>query len=167
MLTRQKSKFKKDLLRYLPISISSSLCKVLRAGPAFPAIRWSVTSRSGLEPTDQGSTGVVTPQDGSKTSSRRSDQPWFALRERPGSTRYSFLSSDVRSADCVPHSSSAVQGVGGDEETRTPDPLLAKEMLFQLSYAPLQGPMITEREWWAFLDSNQRPLPYQGSALTN
>ncbi len=25
---------------------------------------------------------------------------------------------------------------GGDEETRTPDPLLAKEMLFQLSYVP-------------------------------
>ena len=29
---------------------------------------------------------------------------------------------------------------GGDEETRTPDPLLAKEMLFQLSYVPA-GPM--------------------------
>ena len=28
-------------------------------------------------------------------------------------------------------------GVGGDEETRTPDPLLAKEMLFQLSYVPV------------------------------
>lgn len=27
--------------------------------------------------------------------------------------------------------------VGGDEETRTPDPLLAKEMLFQLSYVPV------------------------------
>ena len=27
--------------------------------------------------------------------------------------------------------------VGGDEETRTPDPLLAKEMLCQLSYVPL------------------------------
>ena len=26
---------------------------------------------------------------------------------------------------------------GGDEETRTPDLLLAKEMLFQLSYVPL------------------------------
>jgi hypothetical protein len=51
---------------------------------------------------------------------------------------------------------------GGDEETRTPDPLLAKEMLYQLSYVP--G---LPREWWAFLDSNQRPLPYQGSALTN
>src|SRR3954453_19498455 len=27
---------------------------------------------------------------------------------------------------------------GGDEETRTPDPLLAKEMLYQLSYVPLR-----------------------------
>jgi hypothetical protein len=60
--------------------------------------------------------------------------------------------------------SSAWQG-GGDEETRTPDPLLAKEMLFQLSYVPeLVGRC---KEWWAFLDSNQRPLPYQGSALTS
>jgi hypothetical protein len=31
----------------------------------------------------------------------------------------------------------ATGGVGGDEETRTPDPLLAKEMLCQLSYVPL------------------------------
>ena len=54
-------------------------------------------------------------------------------------------------------------GGGGDEETRTPDPLLAKEMLYQLSYVP-QAP---GWEWWAFLDSNQRPLPYQGSALTS
>ena len=30
-------------------------------------------------------------------------------------------------------------GVGGDEETRTPDPLLAKEMLCQLSYVPHAG----------------------------
>ena len=52
---------------------------------------------------------------------------------------------------------------GGDEETRTPDPLLAKEMLYQLSYVPPSS----QREWWAFLDSNQRPLPYQGSALTS
>ncbi len=28
---------------------------------------------------------------------------------------------------------------GGDEETRTPDPLLAKEMLFRLSYVPLKA----------------------------
>jgi hypothetical protein len=52
---------------------------------------------------------------------------------------------------------------GGDEETRTPDPLLAKEMLYQLSYVPIAP----NWRWWAFLDSNQRPLPYQGSALTS
>ena len=46
----------------------------------------------------------------------------------------------------VPGSSDAIRiekgdwrsgSVGGDEETRTPDPLLAKEMLCQLSYVPL------------------------------
>ena len=55
-------------------------------------------------------------------------------------------------------------GGGGDEETRTPDPLLAKEMLCQLSYVPVLG---GRGRWWAFLDSNQRPLPYQGRALTS
>ena len=30
-------------------------------------------------------------------------------------------------------------GGGGDEETRTPDPLLAKEMLYRLSYVPNAG----------------------------
>jgi hypothetical protein len=32
-----------------------------------------------------------------------------------------------------------VGGDGGDEETRTPDPLLAKETLYQLSYVPVCG----------------------------
>ena len=34
---------------------------------------------------------------------------------------------------------SCVGSGGGDEETRTPDPLLAKEMLCQLSYVPAPG----------------------------
>jgi hypothetical protein len=34
---------------------------------------------------------------------------------------------------------SGTRAVGGDEETRTPDPLLAKEMLCQLSYVPAPG----------------------------
>jgi hypothetical protein len=60
------------------------------------------------------------------------------------------------------------EGHGGDEETRTPDPLLAKEMLSQLSYVPRHPPRSGPvGRWWAFLDSNQRPLPYQGSALTS
>ena len=72
----------------------------------------------------------------------------------------------------------------GAEETRTPDFLLAKEALYQLSYGPKSGcaafgaakphTSVAPREVsesckreWALLDSNQRPLPYQGSALTS
>jgi hypothetical protein len=50
---------------------------------------------------------------------------------------------------------------GGAEEARTPDPLLAKEVLSQLSYGPRLG------EWWGILDSNQRPQSYQDCALTS
>src|SRR6476660_6228651 len=81
----------------------------------------------------------------------------------PGSTRCRRLSDWCGLAqDRILRCGSRRLGAGGDEETRTPDPLLAKEMLCQLSYVPL-GPEV----WWAFLDSNQRPLPYQGSALTS
>ena len=31
---------------------------------------------------------------------------------------------------------------GGDEENRTPDPLLARQMLSQLSYTPIVGSML-------------------------
>jgi hypothetical protein len=51
---------------------------------------------------------------------------------------------------------------GGAEEARTPDILLAKQALFQLSYSPT-----ILIKWWAHLESNQRPLRYQHSALTN
>ncbi len=37
------------------------------------------------------------------------------------------------------HGASSVQIRGGDEGTRTPDPLLAKEVLSQLSYIPTAG----------------------------
>ena len=47
----------------------------------------------------------------------------------------------------------------GDEETRTLDIRLAKAALSQLSYIPSVFK-------WAWLDSNQRPLPYQRNALT-
>ena len=51
--------------------------------------------------------------------------------------------------------------IGGDERDRTADLLLARQALSQLSYTP------TFVDWWAYLDSNQRPHPYQGCALTN
>ena len=48
---------------------------------------------------------------------------------------------------------------GGGKEIRTPDLMLAKHALYQLSYTP--------GKWWAYLDSNQRPPAYQAGALTN
>ena len=40
-----------------------------------------------------------------------------------------------------------LERVGGDEETRTPDPLLAKEMLCQLSYVPSPSRECGGRFW--------------------
>ena len=121
-----------------------------------PAIRWSVASTL-VELTDQGLDG------GPHTGRRLEDQPanrrWSRL-ENPRvvsgvDPSYSVLRCCVLAQELDLRS-------GGDEETRTPDPLLAKEMLCQLSYVP-----VPPVRWWAFLDSNQRPLPYQGSALTS
>ena len=49
---------------------------------------------------------------------------------------------------------------GGDNRARTDDPLLAKQVLSQLSYAPFL------LAWWVWMDSNHRPPPYQDDALT-
>ena len=48
---------------------------------------------------------------------------------------------------------------GGDDRIRTGDPLLAKQVLSQLSYIPARD------GWWAFLGSNQGPRAYQARAL--
>ena len=48
---------------------------------------------------------------------------------------------------------------GGDDRIRTGDPLLAKQVLSQLSYIPAC------QDWWAFLGSNQGPRAYQARAL--
>ncbi len=156
--------------RFLLLPITSSLVKVPRplgllptASPsAVPAVRWSVTS-SRLEIRDQGIPGGRHTSTARVSSSRR----WTALDTArcPGSTRYSLRcrACDAESVLLCLVLRAARQD-GGDEEARTPDLLLAKEMLFQLSYVPLAA---VGRVWWAFLDSNQRPLPYQGSALTS
>ena len=47
----------------------------------------------------------------------------------------------------------------GDDRVRTDDPLLAKQVLSQLSYAP--------KKWWAREDLNLRPHAYQACALTS
>lgn len=77
---------------------------------------------------------------------------------------------------------------GGAGRDRTDDPLLAKQMLYQLSYGPnfemssVHDPKIRRRrqarpgagpdgpffksKWWARVDSNHRPYAYQAYALT-
>lgn len=49
--------------------------------------------------------------------------------------------------------------IGGGKRDRTDDPLLAKQVLYQLSYAP--------RYWWVWEDLNLRPHAYQACALTS
>ena len=56
---------------------------------------------------------------------------------------------------------------GGDGRNRTGDLLLAKQVLSQLSYVPTPVATHTTPSWWAHLDLNQGPRPYQGRALTN
>jgi hypothetical protein len=58
------------------------------------------------------------------------------------------------------------QKIGGGDRTRTRYLLLAKQPLSQLSYTP-QNKYDVGRCWWVWLGSNQRPLRYQHSALTN
>ena len=53
---------------------------------------------------------------------------------------------------------------GGAERDRTADPLLAKQVLSQLSYSPVASAL---DKWWVWEDLNFRPHPYQGCALTN
>ena len=117
-----------------------------------------------MEDTDQGirrGFRVVTRDDGSRTSLRT------VVGDRLGPEVVSGFdpSSSVLVWCCLAQVPvlRCRSGSGGDEESRTPDLLLAKETLCQLSYVPVA----TGNAWWAFLDSNQRPLPYQGSALTS
>ena len=53
----------------------------------------------------------------------------------------------------------------GDKEIRTPDPLLARQVLSQLSYTPILTTY--NLKWWAEVDSNHRPHAYQACALTS
>ena len=62
---------------------------------------------------------------------------------------------------------------GGARRDRTDDLLNANQALSQLSYGPNRfqgiasgGYPTHHKEWWAWYDSNVRPHPYQGCALT-
>ena len=86
------------------------------------------------------------------------------------------LASDLSSSGGSPR-------VGGGDRIRTDDRLVANQVLYQLSYAPLGGSRMRDRgfpvsrpgtskarggpEWWACVDLNHGPPAYQADALTN
>ena len=157
-----------DVVTYPVVKVRSPggdpAAATLGSGPV-PAIRWSVGSGGAHGSGDPRSSGLRTRDDGSRTSLRTVVRcaELATRRSSRDSTRVIRLSS-VDLAQVFVLRPGRTRS-GGDEETRTPDPLLAKEMLCQLSYVPFGATVV--RGWWAFLDSNQRPLPYQGSALTS
>ena len=62
---------------------------------------------------------------------------------------------------------------GGDDGVRTHDPLLAGQVLSQLSYTPMFPGSLFQRSlpnhwlgWSVWMDSNHRPHAYQACALT-
>ena len=57
-------------------------------------------------------------------------------------------------------------GINGTNRTRTYDPLLVRQMLSQLSYDPIMK-LCINRYKRPGRDSNPRPPPWQGGALTN
>ena len=62
------------------------------------------------------------------------------------------------------------RGVCGASRVRTGDPLLAKQMRYQLRYSPVRKKerlAAASFFLWAREDLNLRPHPYQGCALTS
>ena len=75
---------------------------------------------------------------------------------------FSSLAHHVREGDCQTPGSGPSPWCG-EEGTRTPDLLLAKQALYQLSYSPDRVPPTR----CACLDLNQGPRRYQRRARTN
>jgi hypothetical protein len=111
-------------------SASAGLSAAVRSScPLVGGLTWSTRVSGHL-------LGSRTRDDGSRTSLRTVGLSRGGTCEvvpglRPGAIR------SVVPGYPGPEEVLRISKVGGDEETRTPDPLLAKEMLFQLSYVPV------------------------------
>ena len=93
--------------------------------------------------------------------SRRPDNPLLgdtrSAAKKPYLPCQRSVSASVQERAPRPHN-------GGADRDRTGDPLLAKQVLSQLSYGPSSS---MARQWWAREDLNFRPHAYQACALTN
>jgi hypothetical protein len=96
---------------------------------------------------------------------------------QPGTARFSVSQALELPRPVTALEESAIRSLGfmlfavcgparcGEEGTRTPDLLLAKQALYQLSYFP--NPAGRPQPQCAYLDSNQGPQLYQSCALAN
>ena len=80
----------------------------------------------------------------------------FGVKRRAPEIRYR-----IERCRLTPNLEQLSVGTGGADRDRTGDPLLAKQVLSQLSYSPMSV------DWWAWVESNYRPHPYQGCALAS
>ena len=167
-----------------------------KTGPSEPVLR-SIHTHFTLLTAPQCSTGKSSPFPGSDQPASRckpeTHQPLHLSKEHldtgcPAQHRRQRASCRAQEPDrkspvmmpAPPSGAVAIHGGGGRD--RTDDPLLAKQVLSQLSYAPIRtrtprdrpsgGPTPTVRfaaswAWWAREDSNLRPHAYQACALTN
>jgi hypothetical protein len=141
----------KSKIDLLPNNISSCEGAARRGGqpgrrrPGDPAVRWSVSSRRRSR--IRRSMAVDTRRRlEDLPRSRLGNSTWCSVVPgfHPGSSVIGSMRPRAGSDPplCVPP-----VGDGGDEETRTPDPLLAKEMLCQLSYVPFRRNECGGRFW--------------------
>jgi hypothetical protein len=105
---------------------------------------------------------------------------WFSSAERLSPPRSKPESRNQSSLRWEPSrngwflASDDQAGFGGAGRDRTGDLLNANQALSQLSYSPtsrLLSPVLAapgqDLGWWAWVESNYRPHPYQGCALAN
>jgi hypothetical protein len=98
-----------------------------------------------------------------KAQDRRKSMPLpvsskFSKNERPLQRILQWISPDTGVEE-----GNGSRVSGGDDRNRTDSLRLAKAALSQLSYIPNSKVYF----WWAKVESNYRPRPYQGRALTN
>jgi hypothetical protein len=107
----------------------------------------------------------------------------FTMSQQPAVARARSPTLQTKLPSWMTRPPARHQTNGGARRDRTDDLMLAKHALSQLSYGPCQRSgakpesLRTGRapapaapnasRWWARVDSNYRPHPYQGCALTN
>ena len=165
-------------------------CSVAHARPGFPPSRVRQTlahatprtSRMNPKPRTRiaASTGLRPPESSCAPRSAPEPDSHCHKDQHPARTPHAPLPRPRTPSTPNPNrnhdkTTQAHTRTGGGGRDRTDDPLLAKQVLSQLSYAPNHAarthaeipPQNARRKWWAREDLNLRPHAYQACALTS